>query len=152
MKKLLVVFAIILAVAIGCSVAQEDEPTLSQPTNPPAASEPAETEAEPEPALEVTAAEMIETLEANALNAKETYEGKRVTVSGVVGNIDASGNYFSLDPEPDAFIITGVQVQTSEEFRDQVAAFTQGQEVVVTGTVTSVGEIMGYSIEAESIQ
>lgn len=117
-----------------------------------AAAEPEET-SEPAPeAIEVSAQEMIDTLEGNALNAKNTYEGQRVTVSGVVGNIDASGNYFSLDPEPEAFILTGIQVQTSEEFLDQVATFSAGQAVTVTGMVTDVGEVLGYSIEAETIE
>jgi hypothetical protein len=114
----------------------------------PAAEEPAPAE----PAIVVSAQEMIEVLEGNALKAKNTYEGKRVTVSGFVGNIDASGDYFSLDPEPDAFILTGIQVQTSEEFMDQVANFSAGQAVTVTGTITDVGEVMGYSLEAETIE
>jgi len=105
-----------------------------------------------EPAIVVSAQEMIDVLEGNALNAKNTYEGKRVTVSGFVGNIDASGDYFALDPEPDAFILTGIQVQTSEEFLDQVSSFSEGQAVTVTGTITGVGEVMGYSLEAETIE
>jgi hypothetical protein len=32
-----------------------------------------------------------------------------------------------------------------------VSAFKKGQMVTVTGTVTDVGEILGYSIEAISI-
>ena len=99
-----------------------------------------------------SAQEMISLLEGNALKAKNTYEDKRVTVTGFVGSIDASGDYFSLDPEPDAFILTGVQVQTDEKFLDQVANFTEGQAVTVTGTISGVGEIMGYSLEAETIQ
>lgn len=95
---------------------------------------------------------MIAVLESNALNAKNTYEDKRVTVSGFVGNIDASGNYFALDPEPDALIFTGIQAQTSEEFLDQVANFSAGQAVTVTGTVTDVGELVGYIIEVETIE
>ncbi|MCU1634619.1 MAG: hypothetical protein JWM61_3271 [Micrococcaceae bacterium] len=105
-----------------------------------------------EPAIVVSAQEMIDVLEGNALNAKNTYEGKRVTVSGFIGNIDASGDYFALDPEPDAFILTGIQVQTSEEFLDQVSSFSEGQAVTVTGTITNVGEVMGYSLEAETIE
>lgn len=123
----------------------------SDSANAPAADAPEEP-APAEPAIVVSAQEMISVLEANALNAKNTYEGKRVTVSGFVGNIDASGDYFALDPEPDAFILTGVQVQTSEEFQDRVASFSEGQAVTVTGTVTDVGEIMGYSLEAETIE
>lgn len=159
MKKLLVILGVLAVLFVGCVATTSDETTTTSPevsspaTEPEATTEPAPTTepVEPEPALEVSAAEMIDTLEGNALNAKNTYEGKRVTVTGVVGNIDASGGYFSLDPEPDAFILTGIQVQTDERFLDQVATFTEGQPVTVTGTVTSVGEILGYSIEAEDI-
>lgn len=105
-----------------------------------------------EPAIVVSAQEMIDVLEGNALNAKNTYEDKRVTVSGFVGNIDASGDYFALDPAPDAFILTGIQVRTSDEFLDQVSSFSQGQAVTVTGTINDVGELMGYSLEAETIE
>jgi hypothetical protein len=122
----------------------------------PAPAEPAPAEpapAEPAPAEVVTTSqEMISLLEGNALNAKQTYDGKRVTVSGFVGSIDASGKYFSLDPEPDAFILTGVQVQTGKEFQGQLAGFSKDQAVTVTGKITNVGEIMGYSLEAETIQ
>ena len=139
---LLAAIAAIILIVIATSGGEEETPSgaVSDPTS-----------AE-EPAIVVSAQEMIEVLEANALNAKNTYEGKRVTVSGFVGNIDASGDYFALDPEPDALVFTGIQVQTSEEFRDQVSSFSKGQAVTVTGTVTDVGEVMGYSLEAETIE
>ncbi|WP_432485330.1 OB-fold protein [Kineococcus esterisolvens] len=130
------------------------EPAPAEPAPAePAPAEPAPAEPAPaEPAVVVSSQEMIDALEGNALKAKNTYEGKRVTVSGFVGNIDASGDYFALDPEPDAIVFTGVQVQTGKEFLDQVANLSAGQEVTVTGTVTSVGEILGYSLEAETIK
>jgi hypothetical protein len=158
--KILTALGVFILLAIVISVASgggggDDTVTAdngsSDSADAPAADAPEEP-APAEPAIVVSAQEMISVLEANALNAKNTYEGKRVTVSGFVGNIDASGDYFALDPEPDAFILTGVQVQTSEEFQDQVASFSEGQAVTVTGTVTGVGEIMGYSLEAETIE
>lgn len=105
-----------------------------------------------EPAIAVSSKEMIALLEGNALKAKNTYEDKRVTVSGFVGSIDASGDYFALDPTRDAFILTGVQVRTSDKFQDQVANFSKGQAVTVTGKITNVGEVMGYSLKAETIK
>jgi len=105
-----------------------------------------------ESTIEVSAAQMIAVLESNALKAKNTYEGKTVTVSGFVGGIDASGKYFALDPSPDAFILTGIQVQTGKEFLDQLANFSEDQAVTVTGKITNVGEIMGYSLKAATIQ
>jgi hypothetical protein len=104
-----------------------------------------------EPAMVVSADELIAALEGNALKAKNTYEGKRVTVSGFVGNIDASGKYFALDPSAEAFVLTGVQVRTSKKFQDQVANLSQDQAVTVTGKITGVGEVLGYSLEAETI-
>lgn len=139
---LLAAIAAIILIVIATSGGEEETPSGagSDPASP------------AEPATMVSAQEMIGVLEGNALNAKNTYEGKRVTVSGFVGNIDASGDYFALDPEPDAFILTGIQVQTSEEFLDQVSSFSEGQAVTVTGTITDVGEVMGYSLEAETIE
>lgn len=104
------------------------------------------------PAIATSSKAMIELLEGNALKAKNTYEGKRVTVSGFVGNIDASGDYFALDPSKDAFVITGIQVRNLDKFQDQVANFSKGQAVTVTGKITDVGELMGYSLKAEAIK
>jgi hypothetical protein len=149
-----ILLAIVISVASGGGAGDDTvtaDNSSSDSADAPAADAPEEP-APAEPAIVVSAQEMISVLEGNALNAKNTYEGKRVTVSGFVGSIDASGDYFALDPEPDAFILTGVQVQTSEEFLNQIASFTEGQPVTVTGTVTNVGEVMGYSLEAETIE
>lgn len=104
------------------------------------------------PALVVSARELIAVLAGNALKAKNTYEDKQVTVAGYVGNIDASGKYFSLDPAPDAVVFAGVQVQTGDKFKDQLANLSKGQAVTVTGKITNVGEVLGYSLKAETIK
>lgn len=104
-----------------------------------------------QPPLAASAKAMIALLEGNALKAKSTYEDKRVSVKGFVGSIDASGDYFALDPEKDALVFTGIQVRTSDRFRDQIAGFSKGQAVTVTGKITDVGEILGYQLKAESI-
>lgn len=153
-KRVILPAALVAVVAIstsggGSDTADTAAPAANSAAAPadPAAPAPAPAEA----AIVVSSKEMIDLLEGNALNAKNTYEGKQVTVSGFVGNIDASGDYFSLDPEPDAFILTGIQVQTSDDFAGQVASFSKGQAVTVTGTITNVGELMGYSLEAQTI-
>lgn len=104
------------------------------------------------PAVKVSAKKLIADLESNALKAKKTYQGKRVTATGFVGNIDASGKYFSLDPERDAFVLTGVQVQLDKKFQEQVSNFSKNQAVTVTGEITDVGEVLGYKLEAETIK
>ena len=108
------------------------------------------TKAPAEPATEVTAQKLITDLEGNALNAKTTWEDKRVKITGIVYNIDASGDYFSLRGD-DEFSFTNVTVNIDESLVGAVSAFTIGQEVTVTGKITGVGEILGYSVDAESI-
>ena len=125
-------------------------------TDTPAAAESAPAAAESAPAaveeaaLEVTAQKLIEDLEANALNAANTYDGKRLIITGTVGSIDASGDYFSLEGT-DEFSFTFVQIYINDDQVATVSGYTKGQDVTVTGTVTNVGEIIGYSLDAESL-
>lgn len=149
---LIALIILIQAVSGGSDSADTDNASSDTTADAPAADAPADPPPAAEPAITVSAQELIDLLESNAANAKNTYEDKQVTVTGVVGNIDASGDYFSLDPAPDSFIITGVQVQTDDQFADQVASFSKGQPVTVTGKITGVGELMGYTLEAETIQ
>ena len=162
-KKRVLIPAAILGIAVISSLAGGGGGTDSVDTaSDTSSSAPATTEsktpaapapAKPKPAaITVTAKELIDTLEANALKAKNTYNDKQVTVSGFVGSIDASGDYFALLPEPDAMVFTGVQVRTDEKFQDQMANFTQGQAVTVTGKIDDVGEVLGYQLKAETIK
>jgi len=112
---------------------------------------PSETpDAPQEAALVVTAQKLIEDLEANALAASQTYKGKRVTVTGRLDNIDASGDYFTLRGTEE-FSFTNVQVFIDDDLVKTVSGFKADQEVTVTGEITDVGEIMGYEIKAETI-
>ena len=106
------------------------------------------TEAPAEPTA-VTAKQLLADLEENPLGAKNTWDGKLVTITGIVDNIDASGDYFSLSAGDLTFI--GVMVYIDDSFVDAVSAFKKGQEVTVTGTISDVGELMGYSVDAVSI-
>jgi len=117
-------------------------------TQAPASSAPAEAVAEPP--IVVSAQELIETLDSNALAASNTYKGKRVTVTGALATVDASGDYFTLRGT-DEYSFTNVQVYIEDEHLDIVSGLTAGQDVTVTGTVSDVGEIIGYSIQAETI-
>jgi hypothetical protein len=103
-----------------------------------------------EPATKVTADQLLSELEANALAAKNTWENKRVVITGTLSNIDASGDYFTLRGNNE-FSFINVQVYIDDSFVDAVSAFNKGQTVTVTGKISGVGEIMGYSVDAESI-
>lgn len=102
------------------------------------------------PAVEVTAKQLLSELEANALSAKNAWKDKRVKISGTLENIDASGDYFSLRGNNE-FSFINIQVFIDDSLIDTVSAFKKGQEVTVTGVISDVGEILGYSVDAESI-
>ncbi len=107
--------------------------------------------AEPEaPVVEVTAGQLLSELEENALAAKRDWDGKRVTLTGKLRNIDSSGSYFTISGDAE-FSIISVQVYIDESLVEAVSAFKKGQTVTVTGEITDVGEIMGYSVTAQSI-
>ena len=106
-----------------------------------------ETEAAP---VAVTAEQLLSELESNALAAKNSWKDKRVTITGTLGTIDASGDYFSLRGDNE-FAFINVQVFIDDSFIDTVSAFNKGQTVKVTGVISDVGEILGYSVKAQSI-
>lgn len=68
-----------------------------------------------------------------------------MTVTGILDNSDASGDYFSIAGDEYTFI-TDITVDIDESHLETVAGFTMGQQVTVTGVVTGVGEVMGYDI------
>lgn len=81
------------------AAAEEEDAAAEEETDEPPADEPTEEEDAPaQEAIVVTSQELIDELESNALRAKTTYEGERVTVTGYVGNIDASGATSLLIP------------------------------------------------------
>lgn len=131
--------------------------TSTKPSTPtatstaPATTTPAPAPAPKAPPMVVTADKLMEDLKSNALNASNTYKRKYVEVTGKLSNIDSGGKYFDIAPDTD-FAIIGVQCYITQEQKATVAKFTKDQKVTVIGTITDVGEIMGYSLKVESIK
>jgi hypothetical protein len=100
----------------------------------------------------VTVDDLITALDENALKAAEKYNGMYVELTGELNTIDASGDYFSLYPSNDDWAFTGVQCDIEDEHLDKVMEFTTGQQVTVIGTITDVGEVLGYWLDVESIK
>lgn len=97
---------------------------------------------------QVTVDELIDTLNANALNASTTYKNTYVTITGQLSNIDSSGKYFSISPLYDEWSFDTIMCYIkNDEQINKVANFTSKQTVVLSGKITDVGEIMGYSLD-----
>lgn len=117
---------------------------------------PTETEAptEPEPEdeyLVCTVSELVDALEGNALNAKETYEGKYIEVTGRVETIDASGEYICLYPTDESWSVYYVQcfIKTDEHL-EVVKGVKTGDTVTLRGEIIMVGEVLGYGLNIHS--
>ena len=144
-KKRFISLGVIAIIAIANSMSGGGDGGSSSSTNQ------SSTEAEAEaPAVEVTAQQLLSELEDNALSAKNNWEDKRIKLTGTLYNIDASGDYFSLRGDNEYSFIN-VQVYIDDSLVDAVSAFKKGQEVTVTGVVSDVGEVLGYSVKAQSI-
>ena len=146
-KKRFWLLGILVLGGISSAVSGGDSSSTGGSSKVVAESPAAEAEA---PAVEVTAAKLLSDLEANALAAKTDWDGKKVTITGKLDNIDASGDYFSLTGDSE-FSFINVQVYIDDNLVPTVSAFTKGQSVTVTGEISDVGEVLGYSVKAISI-
>lgn len=100
----------------------------------------------------VTVNDMMSQLDDNALGASDKYKGQYLEITGRLGNIDSSGKYISLYSD-DEYAIIGVQCQIkNDEQRSKVASMAKGDTVTLKGKCTTVGEVLGYSVDIEEIE
>lgn len=96
--------------------------------------------------------EMMSDLDANAMNASDKYKGKYIEITGKLNVIDSSGKYISLVPSDEEYAIIGVHCTLkSDEQKEAVKSMSIGDEVTLRGKCTDVGEVMGYSLNIDSI-
>ena len=98
--------------------------------------------------------DLFKALEGNAINAKNQFENKDVELTGYISNIDASGDYIGLGANPDDYEYMFDSVQCyikSDEQLNKITQRSKGDRITIRGTITSVGEVMGYSMNIDSI-
>jgi hypothetical protein len=89
----------------------------------------------------------------NALKAKNTYINQYVSLTGKLGTIDSDGKYISLMPTDDDWAIQGIMCYIkNEEQLNKVMNMTKDDIIVVNGKITDVGEVMGYTLDIDSIE
>ncbi len=164
----IVAIAIIGALAGGGGDDKKDSPAPAQqeaeqqqaetPTEAPATEAPA-TEA-PTTEAKVTytkyqVTELFDDLGKNALKAQKKYEEQYVELVGYLGTIDSSGDYICLEAAEDDYDYMFQSVNCyikSEDQQDTVMDLEKGDKIVVKGRITSVGEVLGYSLDIDSIR
>ena len=115
----------------------------------------AETEVVEEPVIEytvVSVSEMVEVLESNAMKAEAAYQDAYVEITGRLGNIDSDGKYITLYPSDNEWAFTGVMCyMQNDEQKAQVMEMSVDDTVTLKGQVASIGEVLGYSLDIDSI-
>ncbi len=116
-----------------------------------------EPEAEPEKEepieyVDVTVDELTAALDNNPLKAKQTYQDAHIRLTGVLNNIDSSGNYFNVN-NGDQYSFDSVYCSILDDATlDRIASSSIGDTLVVCGTVTDVGEVLGYYVDVDYIE
>lgn len=96
--------------------------------------------------------EMMDMLEENALKAEKTYQDQYLEITGRLSVIDSDGSYISLYPLNDEWAFTGIQcfIQDDEQL-NQVLEMKVGDTITLKGKVKSIGEVIGYTMDIDSI-
>ena len=99
---------------------------------------------------------MLNEAENNGAAANKHYKGKNVRViGGHVQNIDSDLRYISVDGTAAPFTLIHVTCNIdnkNKDLQDAVVQLRKGQNVVVYGTITDVGDIMGYTMDLDKIE
>lgn len=142
-----VLIVIIIGIIIGSSSGSDDKPSSSSKGN----------EVKQEEPINYThhnVTELFDALKDNALKASESYKGEYVELEGYLGTIDSDGKYIGItaDPEDWDYMFEDVQCFIkSDEQLEQIKEMSKEAPIVVRGKITDVGEILGYTLNIDSI-
>ena len=150
LKWVLIVLGVLLVLGLVAGTGGSKDGTLTASKKEEETAETAT--AEPIEYQTVAVSQMMEDLTSNALKAQDTYKGQYIEITGKLNVIDSNGKYISLVSADDEFAITGVQcyIKTDEQ-RSQVAQMSKGDIVTLRGKCKDVGEVLGYSLDIDSI-
>lgn len=93
----------------------------------------------------VSAKTLINALEKNAATAKEKYLDEYLEISGVVRNIDADLDYITISSNSTEWDTIQCYIN-NKDTEKKVKKISKGDKIVVRGQISSVGEILGYSL------
>lgn len=102
---------------------------------------------------EVSADDLMNALNENALSASKTYKNTYVSVTGRLSNIDSDGKYIDIVPADDELAIIGIQCYTHGDgaLVGTVSGLSKDSIVTVKGKITDVGEVIGYALDIDEI-
>ena len=97
---------------------------------------------------------MIDDLNNNAMKAEALYQNKYVQIEGRITNFDSDGKYISVEAlTADAWNFDTVMCYIKSDAQRQILINKSVDDVVtIKGRITSIGEVLGYSLNIDEIQ
>ena len=98
--------------------------------------------------------ELFDALSTNAMKAQSDFKDQYVEIEGYLSVIDSDGKYIGVGASPDdyAYFLQNIQCYLkTDEQKQQIMGIDSGSHITVRGKITSVGEVLGYSMNIDSI-
>ena len=97
--------------------------------------------------------QLLDDLDANALKAEKKYQNKYVEVVGKITNFDSDGSYISIEPvNADAWNFDTVMCKISNDNQRNFLMEKEVDDIVtIKGQITSIGEVLGYTIKIAEV-
>ncbi|MCR5775464.1 MAG: hypothetical protein K6G42_10310 [Lachnospiraceae bacterium] len=104
----------------------------------------------------VTVGDLCSALDNNAMRAESEWKDQYVQITGYFYSIDSDGKYFSISngPEESSILDGTIHCSMGQDgtVKNTVINKNKGDKMVVSGKITTVGEIMGISVDVETVE
>lgn len=98
--------------------------------------------------------ELFDALSTNAMKAQSDFKDQYVEIEGYLSVIDSDGKYISVGAAPNdyTYVLQSVLCNIKNDTqKQQIMNINTGSPIVVRGKITSVGEVMGFALDMDSI-
>ena len=102
-----------------------------------------------------TFGELVDELNENALRAETNHNSEYVIIEGYISNFDSDGKYFSIDggPDDDTHWLSSIHCNiASSDVLSTVFNLNKKDRVVVVGQISSIGEVLGYTVDVWHVE
>lgn len=99
---------------------------------------------------------LIKEAKENAASANQNYKKKDVKIiGGKILNIDSDLKYIAVEGTDPNYTMLHVRCDIksdNKDLKDSILKLKKGENVTVYGTITDVGDLMGYSLKLDKIE
>lgn len=98
--------------------------------------------------------ELFDALKSNAMKAQNDFKDQYVEIEGYLSVVDSDGKYIGVGAAPDdySYVLQDVQCYIKNDTqKQQIMEISKDSPIVVRGKITRVGEVLGFSMNIDSI-